>query len=270
MKILAIMIMMLNSLIASATTQIMIPKASGEGLVARTYDGKWKMITKVDGKWVFNGTISENLAMDDNDIWHHVQLTEYLDKNIAPTKVSRILRKNDHFTEQLVLDIINNSIVSQENSHYLKKMTLDFRDKAATQRAVLMDDSKHKREIENLPFNGFDGFILGLVLSGFELRDGSVFRLPVIMFRQIFTPYWVDAYVHKTESVKINGKSKKLWRVDTRWLDVSSGTTNPAGPEETGGSYYILQNPEQNQAAVYRYKNASVDIILNTGEGHDK
>ena len=82
------------------------------------------------------------------------------------------------------------------------------------------------------------------------------------MFSQQFSPYWVDAHVHKTDNVVINGSSKKLWQLDTRWLDVSSGSVSPKGPDESGGSYYIFQNPDKNQPSVYRYKNNTVDITL--------
>ena len=220
-----------------------------------TYSGEWRQLLLKDGAWVASGSIREELTAIDEKYWQHVQ-SQFSAKGDSQAKVSviRKLRKSDLFTEALQQKLPSSVKVGA------KSISAKFGNHQI-QREIIDHDNQVKKQQVELPFDGFDGFILGLALSGLPLEDGKLFRLPSVI-ANFLNGYWVDAAVSDGGTVSVNGQPHPVWFVDVSWLNIHDGETYLPGPDASGGRYTIFKEQPKGVPAVYRYKTDSLDIIL--------
>lgn len=225
------------------------------GAKVKSYSGEWQQLLLKDGVWVASGNIREELAAIDEKYWQHIQ-SQFSTKSDEQAKISviRKLRKSDLFTEALQQKLPSSAKVGA------KSISAKFGNHQI-QREIIDHNNKIKKQQVELPFDGFDGFILGLALAGLPLEDGKVFRLPSVI-ANFLNGYWVDAAVSDGGSVSVNGQSHPVWFVDVSWLNIHDGETYSPGPDASGGRYTIFKEQPKGVPAVYRYKTDSLDIVL--------
>ena len=72
--------------------------------------------------------------------------------------------------------------------------------------------------------------------------------------------YTVRAKWSGRETIQYHGADIELWTVDVEWQHIESGDIYPAGPDASGGRYWIAKNPPKGFPYVPRYKTDSYNV----------
>ncbi len=219
----------------------------------KPFHGVWSQRAAGEDGWTDAGTIEERLELLQDGNWRHTQISHRPDSSrveairilAADTLLVRSLEQTLHGFPDTAPRSIN--VVFQD--HQIRKQTR-------------MSDGQVVEAKTCMPFDGYDGMIFGLVLAALPLKEGMQYRLPSVM-SAFMHGFWANADMKLAEPVKLaDGKDYRQWRVDVEWLNINDGDIYPPGPDESGGSYYILENPPAGTPPVYRYVNNGVDITL--------
>lgn len=244
----------LSSMANERSFEVIFPGQDRETeATAQAYQGSWKQLVLVEGDWQESASINERMEAAGDDQWLHVQTSIPSDEMKVVS--TRLVNRSDLFTTEVKQELLGFPDTQPRSMHitYANKQI---------KRKILMADGQEIEQMVHMPFDGYDGFILGLALSGLPLSDGKEYRLPSVM-PNFMAGYWLHATVSDGGDVTLSdGSEQSIWFVDVEWWNINDGDIYPAGPDGTGGRYSIFKQPKSGQPAVYRYQTDTVDIVL--------
>lgn len=124
--------------------------------------------------------------------------------------------------------------------------------------AMIFQQAKKVEKTGRLSSQMYDAMILGIPLS--TLSYGSTpFALKAFM-TNFDGSYQLIASKAGEETVSHNGQEVAVNWIDVKWLHEQSGDIYPAGPDASGGRYWITKEATTGLPRVIRYKTDSYAI----------
>ncbi len=107
------------------------------------------------------------------------------------------------------------------------------------------------------------GGALGLPLSTLEYQDKPLhFKASMVSFDGT---YEVKATWVGREVLQFEGNDIEAWLIDVEWHHNESGDIYPAGPDESGGRYWVVSNPPEGFPYVPRYQTDTYAVEFISG-----
>lgn len=228
--------------VAGATDALVVGDGQIDGTRIAPYELTWRQCSLADGNWVAAGDLTEKLVTIGETVFKHQQMTvgadgstteatTYFDRrSFAPLRLEYVQRGPD-------------GSVAARAEHVL---TAD----GYTGRVTRGDQSK---EVTGAASSAMmHGGSMGLSLATLDSRvDPLRFSAAMINFD---ATYKVTATWAGTETLDYQGAKVVAMLVDVEWLHEGLGDIYPAGPDESGGRYWIVADPPEGFPYVPRYK----------------
>ncbi len=107
------------------------------------------------------------------------------------------------------------------------------------------------------------GAALGLPLAMLEYQDEPLhFKASMVSFDGTYEvkATWVGRAV-----LQFEGNDIEAWLIDVEWHHNESGDIYPAGPDESGGRYWVVSNPPEGFPYVPRYQTDTYAVEFISG-----
>lgn len=232
------------------------PVGSGlvEGKRLTPFHAKWDVYSITDGERNSGGsTFEERLERASSGNWRHMQIARPGD-GTSNTGYRELHRD----TVQVL-----SARIEFENMPDDHPISLDY-DLSGTEfsaQVKMRNGTEITGGAEILPIPMYDGQIAGIALSALQLKQGLVHTLPFVI-AHTKSKYWVEATVAgKTVINSAGGDAIPVWEVDTKWVDLGSGSVSEGGADKSGGAYYIAVTPGNGVPPVVEYINSGVAVV---------
>lgn len=248
----------LSLFVAPIYAQPTIVKVGSEivdGTKLKPFSAQWDQFSTADGSKVKTASYQEQLELSHVDGAPQLKHTQTV-KDKSGTQVTNIT----YFDRATLkpLRIQQNMLGVPEGSP--DNRSFEFGDAQYKMSLTMPDGKQHNRTV-HLPTDMFNVANLGLVFAAMPLALGETYRMPSTFPQYQDGLYWMDAKVTGETSFKnADGKEVGAWQVDIRWINIRGGDEYPAGPEASGGAYYISKQPGNGMPPVPAYVNDTIAI----------
>jgi len=217
------------------------------------FAGRWEQKVPAEDGWQNRGWIEESFTPGGDDPASHHQVMSLPDGRKVINH--RLLQAGS------LMPISTRQTLEGFPDGAPKSVSFEFHERRVVKNTEAADGQVTTEE-GLLSTSGWDGSIFGLALAALDLKPGDSHRIPSVM-GSFLGAYWVDLTVSTADPVTLkDGTSKALLRVDVEWINLQDGAIYPGGPDESGGSYYLFEDPPPGVSPVYRYINNGADIVM--------
>ena len=247
---------LVNADIRPDTKPLLIGNELVDGTKIQTYSGVWKQYTIQKGERIDNGFIRETgrmISFEDKQVFAQQQEIE----NAQGKKVTRQIILDRYTLKPIKIDTQIDA--GRENNK--RGSVVIFHDKGYVAQDVDEDGKIQSRSIM-LPADMYYGMSFGGVIATLPLETGFKVRMPTV-FPSWDGMYWLELTVAAEETVQApDDETLAVYRVDAEWLNLADGEIYPAGPNSSGGAYYILKNNHKDIPRVWRYVTDTYEVIF--------
>ncbi len=239
----------------AAPTIVKVGSEIIDGTRLKPFSAHWDQFSLMEGKRVHSATYNETLeiiAHDGVPQLKHIQVV----KDQSGTQVTNTTIFDRATLKPLVIEQKMEGVPegSPDNRSFV------FGESQYAISVILPDGKEHNRTV-HLPVEMFNVSNLGLVFAAMPLKLGETYRMPSVFPQYQDGMYWMDATVSGEKTFKNkDGKDVSAWQVDIRWINIKGGVEYPAGPNHSGGAYYIAKKGSTGIAPVPAYVNDTIAI----------
>lgn len=213
---------------------------SGENVTP--YEYSWAQCSMVEGKWKNGSRLTERSAIIGSSLLRIDQtsspqpgissrVSHYMDlASLAP------IRSEAHFTGQ--------------DGKPLGKRVWEFDADGYT--AIISQGGKIVEKSGNLSNKMYNAIILGIPFAAIDDWDIPI-RITGFM-TQFDASYTITATQAGKGTVQVGKRDIDVRWIDVQWLHDEIGDVYPAGPDASGGRYWITEKEEQGLPRILRYK----------------
>ncbi len=228
--------------VASANNSVQLGDGKIDGTKLQPYELSWRQCRLLDGDWVASNNLTERLIVIGDDVLRVQQFsvlpdggsavtTTYLDRHsLAPLRLERRMTAADGSERGSAEHVLTES---------------GYKGRVA-------QGDKTKQVAGKANSTMLHGNVMGLPLATLDYQDQPLeFAASMISFDATYkvTASWVGR-----ENLDFNGTKVEAWMVDVHWVHQEIGDVYPGGPDESGGRYWLVQNPPDGFPNVPRYK----------------
>ncbi len=227
------------------------------------YSARWSSRANDGGEWVDRSTITEELEVDNKSGRLVRTQTTHMGGGglVVRAELDRATMRPISVRRTLLAETPEPLLSRLEQAGFMKEFELTFDGPKYTITTTTFAGETATRDVD-LENEYFEGSTLGLLLAALPLQNGYAVRVPILFIdRRVgdVTPYWVNAEVTTTDEIQ----GVDTFQVDVGWADFQSGVvTSEPGPDQAGGAYWVTGSPPDHYPHVPRYRNESVDILL--------
>lgn len=230
----------------------------GSGLIQGSrlapFHARWDVYSIIDGKRFSGGsTFEERLERTASGNWRHTQIARPGD-GTSNTGYRELHRD----TIQIL-----SARIEFENMPDDHPVSLDY-DLSGSEysaQVTMQDGTEVAGSSQSIPIPTYDGQIAGVALSALPLEKGAVYTLPILI-AHTKSKYWVEATVAgKTVIQPVGSDAIPVWEVNTKWVDLGSGSVSESGADKSGGAYYVAVTPGNGVPPVVEYINSGVAVV---------
>ena len=227
---------------ATANDSMQLGDGRIDGTKLRPYELSWRQCSLQDGDWVVMNELMEQLAVIGGDVLRIQQFSDRADgaKTAATAYLDRRSLAPLRFEFQLTAA---DGGVKVKTEHQLT-------DSGYIGRVTQGDETK---KVEGaVSSKMLHGNMLGLPLAILGHQDKPLdFLASIISFDATYavTATWVGK-----EKLDFNGTEVEASMVDVHWVHQEIGDIYPAGPDNSGGRFWVVQNPPEGFPYVPRYQ----------------
>ena len=268
------LLMLASSAQAQSTSAVPLIRpgdASLDGHKLERFEANWQEKQLRGDAWANSSQVHEELTVDeasstlrfvrtmDAGPWGFY-VTVVMDRSTLKP-ISLVRQAREGIPEQVVAQLAQAGIA--------EKFEYQFSEDGYEATYTQFDGTTRTEQVE-LDRPVFDATALGLVLASLPLEVGYEARLPIVFIQAgngSLSHYDLIARVVADDEVETEGNPiPSALRVETAWAAPDTGTiTSPAGADESGGAYWISPSPQEGLPYVPRYKNNSIDYVLQAG-----
>ncbi len=233
---------MLTACVAVADpTQVQIGDGQISGMSLSSYDFVWSQCGATEGVWSTSPNLSERAVVIGDAMLRLTQSssseqgnstsTAYLDRaSLSPVRFERKMSPPDG-SAAMTLE----HTLSEDGYHLVMRQGEQMRSKDGS-----------------IGSNMYDGASLGLALSRLSFDvDAYAFQSSMIGME---ATYSTIATLAGRETVQHGDDALNVMLVDVEWHHDQKGEIYLPGPNESGGRYWIVQNPPEGVPYVLRYQ----------------
>ncbi len=198
-------------------------------------------------------TIEEKLIKDEQGNWQHIQVMhdEVKDMKVHHTRT---------FDQQSMRFMTQKTRYENAPEQAPKSVSYELFNNRFSGEVVSADGAL--KSIEHpLSMPMFDGQIAGLPIASLPLELGKKWSMPMVI-PTMKSEYWLEATVTAKKLMAAeNGNELEVWVVDALWHNLTDGDVYPAGPNNSGGTYYINVDQQAGEPVVIAYANQNAVIL---------
>lgn len=217
----------------------------GDGLIDGTnlepYQLTWQQCALQDGQWQIQGTLTEELVVIGELVLRHRQTTQNPDG---------IVSQSDTYFDRSTFAPLRMEMEATMNGSRIAYQERRLGADGYTGIAIKGANSKQLQGTINS--NMLHGGAMGLPLATMDYHDEPVgFLASMIAFDGTYDVIarWVDK-----DTLRFEERDVEAWLIDVEWHHRESGDLYPAGPDASGGRYWIVPDPPDGFPYVPRYK----------------
>ena len=246
-----------HALVANAAINVIKVGSDGvDGYRLKPFTARWNQYGVSQGEKKLTGSYEESLSVskEDESRLFHVQVVDNLN-GVVVTNTTTFDRKT--MKPLAIHQHLDGVPEGSPNSQQFKF------DQAKYEVIVEVPGGEQRKRTVVMPTDMFNVSNLGLVFASIPLELGKTFRMPSTFPQFQDGQFWLDATVTgESEYTGNHGESIPVWQVDIRWINIKDGDEYPAGPNQSGGAYYIAKNATQGLPPVPAYVNDTLIIEL--------
>lgn len=238
----ATLIVLVFSGTAGANNSLQVGDGQIVGELLQPYKFTWRQCSLQDGVWVASNDVTERMVIIGDRLVRVQQFSErpdgsravstsYFDReSLAPLRL-----------EQRVVAADGSALGSSE--HTLTEQGYRGR----------MTRGEQSKTVEGaVSSNMLHGGAMGLPLATIDHQQEPLeFAASMINFD---ATYKVTATWAGKEALIFKGMEIEAWLIDIHWLHEGTGDIYPAGPDRSGGRYWVVNNPPKGFPYVPRYQ----------------
>ena len=236
------------SILSALTTMAIAPLnvAMGDGSITgkevHPYEYSWRQCSLVDGQWTNGSDLTERVTL----IGDHVMRVEH-----STSPQPGIISDASYFLDRSSLSPIRSEIrIVGSDGKALAEHSWAFG--KAGYKAVMKRGDKVTRKTGGLNNSMYHAILLGIPLSAID--DWSRPIRMIGMMTQFDASYTLTATRSGTEAISAGGKDSTVSLIDVHWVHNEIGDVYPAGPNASGGRYWITVEAQSKLPRVIRYK----------------
>ncbi len=242
-----------------ANAQLNIIKVGSEGVDGyrlQPFTAKWNQYGISGGEKNLTGTYEESLVIskDESEQLIHTQIVDNFN--------GVIVTNTTVFDRKTMKPLSINQFLDGVPEGAANSQDFVFTD-AQYEVTVKNPEGKERKRTVHMPVDMFNVGNLGLVFAAMQLEMGKTIRMPSTFPQYQDGQFWLDATVTgETEYQGNEGEVIPVWQVDIRWINIKDGDEYPAGPDQSGGAYYVAKDISKGVTPVPAYVNDTLIIEL--------
>lgn len=238
---LAIAVLCLSAMAGSAESLMEIGDGQIRGNNLKPYELEWHQCMKKENRWQAGPMLREELVQIGPHLLRHRQMSAGRDgaenrsdvfhdrSSFAPLRMEKEAKSPDQPPMQIWQSLTENGYSG-----------------------IARQGDKQKALSGSISSSMLNGANMGLALATLPWQDQALsFAASMIGFDGTYkvTATWIgkDKLLHKGDTVE-------AWMIDVHWLHHESGDIYAAGPDGSGGRYWIVGNPPEGFPYVPRYQ----------------
>ncbi len=219
--------------------------AIGDGQIKggnlKPYDLAWHQCMKTGDNWQAGPRLHEELVQIGPHLLRHKQVSKGPDGTLNQSVV---------FHDRLSFAPLRMEREAQNPEQAIMRITHTLTESGYAGTARQGD--KQKSLSGKVSSRMLHGANMGLPLATLDWQDEPL-RFPASMIGFDGT-YTVTATWVGKDKLTHNGENLEVWMIDVHWLHHESGDIYAAGPDESGGRYWVVRHPPEGFPYVPRYQ----------------
>ena len=227
--------------------QLIVGDGQIDGNRLKPFKHSWHQCSLVEGKWTGQNPVSEELLASGDDEWLHRQTVEH---DSGARQVSDTYYDRTSFAPRRM---------ETEVTHNGVRVVFAQRTISEDGYEGTLTQGDQSRELAGaINSSMLNGASMGLPLAtlAFQLEPLE-FMAAMMAFEGT---YRVKATWSGKETLTYANQHIESWLVDVEWHHLESGDVYPAGPDASGGRYWIVPNPPEGFPNVPRYQTDTYSV----------
>lgn len=222
-----------------------------DGRKIAPYTHSWQQCMKQDDQWVDAGTVSETLTIIGEQVLRHRQVTTQ-PNGVVSTAITYFERAS-FAPLRIETEVVREG---QQLAYSERVLTADGY-------TGYSEKDGQRTELAGTISSGMlHGMVMGLPLAAIEPPDKPLrFLASMVSFDGT---YEVVATWSGTETLRSGDTRAVSFLVDVEWHHRESGDVYPAGPDASGGRFWIVPDPPPGLPYVPRYQTDSYLVDFRT------
>jgi len=241
-KSLIALVPLIISVVAGATNEMVVGDGRIDGRKIKPFEITWHQCALVDGHWKYGGIVTETLTPIGDAV---LRLRRNTRQSNGMTAVS-----TTYFDRVSFAPVRMESDITAADGGRLAYSQSDLSTDGYTGNSVRGGE---ERNLEGkITSNMLAGSSLGLPLATLAYQSEPLEFLASMM--SFDASYRVIAEWVGRETLSHEGKQVEAWLVDVEWHHKKLADVYPAGPDASGGRYWVVADPPDGFPYVPRYK----------------